>query len=117
MCAPRSLAGPATPPGPGLATRIGVWIGAWPQLAWLDAWGAMEDDDPVGAADRGQAMRDHDGGAAGEALRERGLHAGLGLAVDLRGGLVEVLLRLGPGRAARRDSPAGPPPENGALCS
>src|SRR5438093_10250553 len=55
----------------------------------LDDAPALDDDDPVGVADGGEAVGDHDRGAAGEQRRQRLLDPRLGAQVDGGGGLVE----------------------------
>ena len=49
----------------------------------------LDHEDRVGLADRREPVGDHERGAALERGRERLLHGGLGLAVEVRGGLVE----------------------------
>ena len=49
----------------------------------------LHDDDAVGAQHRGEAMGDHQGGAAGGKVLERLLHRALGFRVERRGRLVE----------------------------
>ena len=50
---------------------------------------AVQHDDAVGVADGGQAVGDHERGAALHQVRERLLHEPLGFGVERRGGLVE----------------------------
>jgi hypothetical protein len=49
----------------------------------------LQDDDPPGLPDRGEAVGDDDRGAAGEQAAQAALDAGLGVDVDVRGRLVE----------------------------
>ena len=49
----------------------------------------IQDDDPIGPAQRRGAVGDEDGGVPGEHVVERGVDDGLGVAVDRGGGLVE----------------------------
>ena len=57
--------------------------------ALLDDEAVVQDDDPAGLADRRQAVRDDDRGAAGEQAAQALLDRRLGVEVDVRGGLVE----------------------------
>ena len=57
--------------------------------ALLDEAPVLEDEDAVGAADRGEAVRDHEGGAALHQPLQRLLHEPLALRVERAGGLVE----------------------------
>ena len=57
--------------------------------AALDDAAVVEDDDLVGVAHRGEAVRDRDHRPALREPLERGLHRALGLRVERRGGLVE----------------------------
>jgi hypothetical protein len=64
----------------------------------------LEHDDQVGVADRREAVRDHEGGAAGEERPQRLLDLALGADVDRRGGLVEDQdARVGEQRPRERD--------------
>ena len=58
-------------------------------VALLDGMPVLQHDDPVGAADGGQTVRDNDAGAALKELRQRLLDQHLGIAVDRGGRLVE----------------------------
>src|SRR5690606_6593318 len=58
-------------------------------VAVYDEAALVEDEDAVGRADGGEAVRDDDRRAALEDLLDRALEARLGLAVDARRGLVE----------------------------
>src|SRR5207237_7563491 len=57
--------------------------------AALDNLAAHQDDDPIGAPDGRQAVRDDERRAVGHQPLERLLHQALGLGVERRGGLVE----------------------------
>ena len=57
--------------------------------ALLDDAAVLEHDDQVGVADRREAVRDHEGGAAGEQAAESPLDLALGADVHGRRGLVE----------------------------
>src|SRR5258708_22262682 len=49
----------------------------------------VHDEDGVRALDRREAVRDEDGGSAGDHAREREAHAKFGVGIDRGGGLVE----------------------------
>ena len=55
----------------------------------FDDAAGFEHDDPVGAADRGDLVRDDHAGAAGEVLVEGLLDSGLGLGVQGAGAVVQ----------------------------
>src|SRR5437868_1996017 len=57
--------------------------------ALLDDAAALEDEDAVGVADRGEAVRDHEGGALGGERVERAQDQRLGARVHGARGLVE----------------------------
>src|SRR4051812_35686589 len=57
--------------------------------ALLDDAAVLEHDDAVGAAHGGEAMRNHEAGAAVQRAPERRLDVALGEAVHIRRGLVE----------------------------
>jgi len=49
----------------------------------------IDDQDLVGRPDGGQPVRDDQGGTSGQRCTQRALHGGLGLGVQVRGGLVK----------------------------
>src|SRR5262249_12120315 len=57
--------------------------------ALLDDAPLVEDDDAIDRADRGEAVGDEQRGAPAPGALQRVLEAGLGVAVDVGGGLVE----------------------------
>jgi hypothetical protein len=57
--------------------------------ALLDDAAVLHHHDQVGALDGRQAVRDHEGGAAGHQGVERGLHRAFGFVVERRRGLVQ----------------------------
>ena len=57
--------------------------------ARFDHPAVLQHDDPVGVADRGQPVRDHEAGAPLEQPRERRLDQPLGVAVDACGRFIE----------------------------
>ena len=64
----------------------------------------LEHDDPPGLADRRETVGDHDRGAPGQQTAQALLDAGLGVQVDVGGGLVEHEdARVGDQRAGERD--------------
>ena len=72
--------------------------------ALLDDLAVLQHDDQVGVADRGEAVCDHERGAAGEERAQRALDLPLGADVDRRGRLVEDQdPRVGEQRARERD--------------
>ena len=72
--------------------------------ALLDDAAVLEHDDPPGLADRGEAVGDHDRGAAGQQAAQAVLDAPLGVQVDVRGRLVEDQdARVGDQRAGEGD--------------
>src|SRR4051812_15597898 len=77
--------------------------------ALLDDPAVLEHDDLAGALDRGQPVRDHDRGAAGQQAPQAVLDPALGVHVDVRGGLVQDQdPRVGDERAGERDELALP---------
>jgi capsular exopolysaccharide synthesis family protein len=84
--------------------------------ALLDHAAVLEHHDPPGAADRGQAVCDHDRGAAREQPAQAGLDARLGVDVDVGGRLVEHEdAGVGDQRAGERHELALPRGELGAA--
>ena len=77
--------------------------------ARLDDAAVMHDDDLVRVAHRRQAVGNDQAGSAFEQRAQRALNAFLGLAVDVRGGLVEQeYVRVGDQRACERQQLALP---------
>ncbi len=72
--------------------ELGVEAGAGEEFvvgAALEDAAFLQDEDEVGVADGGEAVRDDEGGAAGEEALERLLDEELGVRVDAGGGFIE----------------------------
>src|SRR5688500_9575769 len=79
-------------PGQLQVVEAGVEAAAREQIfvpAFFDDPPALEDQDPIGGADRAQAMGDHERGPSSQELRQGALQAAFGVAVDAGGGLVQ----------------------------